>query len=137
MQTAFATTRVRPPRATVLVPRQGVPFAPRATEVAASGGAVGRIRCRSGGSRRWGVIEGADRGDIVVGVPPLPVAILLRVDQPALFESFQGGGADPHLVGRLSNAHMHLLFRGFSILSGSFAAIPDHVPPAGVRPQPR
>src|SRR5262249_35176318 len=81
------------------------PHAPAPPWVTASCGAVGRVWGRSGEGPRWGVIEGADRGNIVFGVPPLPVAILLRVDQPALFESFQSGGADPHLVGRISNAH--------------------------------
>src|SRR5262245_3123621 len=65
----------------------------------------GSLGGRSGGDRRWGVIDAPDRSDIVFGVPPLPVAVLPRVDQPALFEPFQGGGADPHLVGRFSNAH--------------------------------
>src|SRR5262249_37485951 len=69
----------------------------------------------------------------IVRVPPLPVAILLRVDQPALFEPFQGGGADPHLVGCLGNAHTHLLFRGFAVLPGPSPTIPDHVPPAATR----
>src|SRR5262249_62051291 len=52
---------------------------------------------------------------------------------PVFLEPFQGTDAEPHLVGRLGNAHTHLLFRGFAILSGPFPTIPDHVPPAATR----
>ena len=48
----------------------------------------------------------------------------------AFFEPFQGGEADSQLLCCLGNAHTPLLFRGFSVLSGSFAAIPGHGPPA-------
>jgi hypothetical protein len=52
------------------------------------------------------------------------------VDQPAFFEPFQGGDADPQLLCCLANTHTPLLMLVFSALSGAFAAISDHVPPA-------
>src|SRR5262249_52869831 len=98
--------------------------------VAVSRGVVGRVWDRGGGGRCWGVIDAPDRGDIVFSVPPLPVAILLRVDQPALFESFQGGGADPHLLGCLGNAHTS---SPDASLPRPFRAIRDHPRSRAVR----
>src|SRR5262245_51773991 len=91
----------------------------------------GRVK---GGSRRWGVIECPELFDIMVGVPPLPIPILPRVDQPTFFEPFQGGGANPHLVGRFSDAHMS---SPDASLPRPFRVIHDHSrPPAARRRAP-
>src|SRR5262249_21735895 len=106
------------------------PTRPVSPGVAASRGAVVSVQrapCRFGCC--W-IIERLDRLDIVFSVPPLPVAILPRVDQPALFESFQGGGANPHLVGCLGNTHTS---SPEASLSRPFRVIRDHSRPWAAR----
>jgi hypothetical protein len=59
------------------------------------------------------------------------------VDQPAFFEPFQSGGADPHLLCRLGNAHTLSCYGASPLFPGHSRSFPATCRPPSRTPHAR